>query len=166
MKRDLYDDSGIREVDRRVSHPAQEDCVLFGTRLEFLQNNEPFCLLCVTVDEGFTQLHCVKLQSKDIVQEDDDLVSALFVIVDQELTNLKFLGVQNEKQILLLDRLLAVFIFEEELRGQGNRDDVTRGFGDISFIFELHPISLVQLWTDNEIQIIYFFCNEHKVYIR
>lgn len=55
------------------------------------------------------------LQSKDVIREDDDLISSVFVIFDEELTCLELLGI-HAVQKHALSRLLSQ-IFAVELGG-------------------------------------------------
>lgn len=56
--------------------------------------NKSACVLCVLI-----HFNCVAFKCKDIVGEDDDFVVALFVELDEELTDAKLVWVHDVQQL-------------------------------------------------------------------
>lgn len=122
MRGDLDEHVGLRDVEGVVSDLAQEDGVDGGGVLEDGEHLGALLVARAAKDERLLEALGVLLQRKDVVAEDNDLVTPrLLVVLEQELTGTELLRVHHRKRDAAVRQLLQAAAVVRAVRPNINK---------------------------------------------
>mmetsp|Transcript_9423 Transcript_9423/g.38567 ORF Transcript_9423/g.38567 Transcript_9423/m.38567 type:complete len:261 (-) Transcript_9423:1404-2186(-) len=159
VRRDLNEDISLRQVDGVVAHLRDEHHVEIGAVLEALQDLNALVRGRIALEVVVAHGDGVVLERNDAIRENNHLVAARLVVLDQELASAELVWVQDAQ---VLPEVLVLEVGLVELGRHFAPDLCTADGGNVACLGEVEPVGLVEAGADEVVELLDLVILSHQ----